>query len=84
MEVAKRMERGGKFSMRVLEGVDLPTSKKNKKREASIEELIKMIVAGLAGTSPHMMAATIGCLARLFYDYHGFSFIFFLLLFFFN
>jgi len=73
IEVAKRMDKGGKFSMGVLEGPSDPQlTKKTKQnmREASIEELIKMIVAGLAGTSPHMMAATIGCLARLFYDYH--------------
>jgi len=37
--------------------------------EASVEEFMKMVVAGLAGSSQHMMSATLTCLARLVYEY---------------
>ncbi|WFD22899.1 pre-rRNA processing protein [Malassezia equina] len=37
--------------------------------EASANEFVMMVVAGLAGASPHMMGATIAALARLLYEF---------------
>ncbi|KAA1104761.1 hypothetical protein PGT21_031365 [Puccinia graminis f. sp. tritici] len=39
-------------------------------QEASIEEYFKMISAGLAGTSPHMVSATIAALSRVLFEFH--------------
>ncbi|UZJ52810.1 hypothetical protein CBS101457_002130 [Exobasidium rhododendri] len=38
--------------------------------EASLNEYVTMIAAGLAGTSPHMVSATITAMARLVYEFH--------------
>ncbi|KAJ5805185.1 hypothetical protein N7474_011072 [Penicillium riverlandense] len=37
---------------------------------ATIEEFFTMVSAGLAGTSPHMVAASVTALSRLFFDFH--------------
>jgi ribosomal RNA-processing protein 12 len=37
---------------------------------ATIEEFFTMVSAGLAGTSPHMVAASITALSRLLFEYH--------------
>lgn len=37
---------------------------------ATIEEFFTMASAGLAGTSPHMVAASVTALSRLFFDFH--------------
>lgn len=41
----------------------------NKKGNVNLNEYFMMVVAGLAGSSPHMQAATIGCLSRLLYEF---------------
>ncbi|GAA6023468.1 hypothetical protein JCM11491_000587 [Sporobolomyces phaffii] len=38
---------------------------------ASEEEFITMVSAGLAATSPHMIAATVGALGRLVWEFHA-------------
>lgn len=38
---------------------------------ASLEEYFTMVSAGLAGSTPHMISATITALARLLYEFHG-------------
>lgn len=37
---------------------------------ATIEEFFTMVSAGLAGSSPHMVAASITALSRLFFEFH--------------
>ncbi|PWN39044.1 NUC173-domain-containing protein [Ceraceosorus guamensis] len=37
---------------------------------ASIEEYVTMVAAGLAGSTPHMISATITALSRLLYEFH--------------
>lgn len=37
---------------------------------ATMEEFFTMISAGLAGSSPHMVAASVTALSRLFFDFH--------------
>jgi len=41
----------------------------NRKANVNLNEYFMMVVAGLAGSSPHMQAATIGCLSRLLYEF---------------
>jgi len=41
----------------------------SKKGNVNLNEYFMMVVAGLAGSSPHMQAATIGCLSRLLYEF---------------
>lgn len=38
---------------------------------ASLEEFFTMVSAGLAGSSPHMVAASVAALARLLFEFHG-------------
>ncbi|KAK2745703.1 hypothetical protein FQN57_003600 [Myotisia sp. PD_48] len=38
---------------------------------ATIEEFFTMVSAGLAGSSPHMVAASVTALSRLLFDYHS-------------
>jgi ribosomal RNA-processing protein 12 len=38
---------------------------------ASEEEFITMVSAGLAATSPHMIAATVGALGRLVWEFNS-------------
>lgn len=38
---------------------------------ATIEEFFTMVSAGLAGSSPHMVAASVTALSRLFFEYHS-------------
>ncbi|KAL4867668.1 hypothetical protein BDV12DRAFT_170866 [Aspergillus spectabilis] len=37
---------------------------------ATLEEFFTMVSAGLAGSSPHMVAASVTALSRLFFDFH--------------
>lgn len=37
----------------------------------SLEEFFTMVSAGLAGSSPHMVAASVTALSRLFFDFHA-------------
>lgn len=39
--------------------------------EATLSEYVTMVAAGLVGTSPHMISATITGLSRLLFEYHG-------------
>lgn len=39
--------------------------------EASMEEFVQMISAGLAGSNPHMISATITSLSRLIFEFHS-------------
>lgn len=38
---------------------------------ATIEELFTMVSAGLAGSSPHMVAASVTAMSRLLFEYHS-------------
>lgn len=38
---------------------------------ASVEEYITMVAAGLTGTTPHMISASINALSRLLFEYKG-------------
>jgi ribosomal RNA-processing protein 12 len=38
---------------------------------ANIEEYIKIVAAGMVGTTPHMISATITALSRLIFEFQG-------------
>lgn len=40
---------------------------------ASVEEYITMVAAGLTGTTPHMISASINALSRLLFEFKGMS-----------
>ena len=39
--------------------------------QASIDEYMTMIAAGLAGASPHMISATVTAISRLVFEFKG-------------
>jgi ribosomal RNA-processing protein 12 len=39
--------------------------------EANVEEFITMVGAGLTGTTPHMISASISALTRLVFEFKG-------------
>ncbi|OAV88770.1 hypothetical protein PTTG_06335 [Puccinia triticina 1-1 BBBD Race 1] len=72
----KMKEHGGKVNWKALvDGLEDQENDENAimddgEQEASIEEYFKMISAGLAGTSPHMVSATIAALSRVLFEFH--------------
>lgn len=39
--------------------------------EANVEEFITMVAAGLTGTTPHMISASLNALSRLIFEFKG-------------
>ena len=39
--------------------------------DATLSELLTMVIAGLAGQTPHMVSATVMALGCLLYGFHG-------------
>ncbi len=37
--------------------------------ELTMDDLFQMIVAGLAGTTPHMISATVSCISRVIFEF---------------
>lgn len=83
VEMGRKMESGGSIKRHLVEGASDPEGRKGEDEEAgedatmkedvveaSLNEYITMIAAGLAGTSPHMVSATITAMARLVYEFH--------------
>ncbi|KAA1079196.1 hypothetical protein PGT21_003456 [Puccinia graminis f. sp. tritici] len=70
----KMKEHGGKVDWKALvNGMEDDEDQEpmdDGEQEASIEEYFKMISAGLAGTSPHMVSATIAALSRVLFEFH--------------
>ncbi|KAG1462814.1 hypothetical protein G6F55_002744 [Rhizopus delemar] len=60
-----KMKEGGVVKTNRLEGFDasMPDS------QANIQEYFTMLTAGLAGTTAHMISATIGALSRVFFEF---------------
>ncbi|KAI9008807.1 NUC173 domain-containing protein [Phycomyces nitens] len=65
VEMGKKMKEGGIVKNSKLEGFDdsVPDA------PASISEFFMMVTAGLAGTTAHMIAATITALARIIFEF---------------
>ncbi|KAG2219452.1 hypothetical protein INT45_008100 [Circinella minor] len=65
VEMGEKMKQGGVVKNSKLEGLDeaVPDA------PASISEYFTMVTAGLAGTTAHMIAATITGLSRIFFEF---------------
>lgn len=75
--MAEKMAKGGVIKRNLIRGAqDMQEDEEEEatvqdEAEASIQEYITMVAAGLVGTSPHMISATITALSRLLFEYHG-------------
>ena len=65
--MGKRMQRGGTVKNAMIDGMDEGAEDKT----ASIEEYFLMVSAGLAGSTQHMISATITALSRMLYEFKG-------------
>ena len=61
------MQRGGTVKNAMIDGMDEDTEDSS----ASIEQYFLMVSAGLAGSSQHMISATITALSRMLYEFKG-------------
>lgn len=76
--MAEKMAKGGVIKRSLIHGsqdmeedAEAEEDGGQQEVEATIEEYITMVAAGLVGTSPHMISATITGLSRLLFEYHG-------------
>ena len=61
------MQRGGTVKHDMIDGMDEDTEDTS----ASIGEYFLMVSAGLAGSSQHMISATITALSRMLFEFKG-------------
>lgn len=75
--MAEKMAKGGVIKRSLIKGAQDMEEDEDAEEpvqdeaEASLQEYITMVAAGLVGTSPHMISATITGLSRLLFEYHG-------------
>lgn len=72
--MAQKMDQGGVIKRSLIkgaEGEEEDSAEMIDEAEANLQEYVTMVAAGLAGSSPHMMSATITALSRLLFEYHG-------------
>ncbi|KAF2658411.1 NUC173-domain-containing protein [Lophiostoma macrostomum CBS 122681] len=67
VSMGERMSAGGKVVQSKVPGMpaDAPTV------DASLEEYFTMVSAGLAGSTPHMISASITAVTRILYEFHA-------------
>jgi len=66
IQMGKKMQRGGTVRNSMIDGMeDMQDTK------ATLDEYFVMVSAGLAGTSQHMISATITALSRMLYGFKG-------------
>lgn len=82
VEMGNKMDSGGQIKRHLVEGASgaeeaiADTDKEDDEEmkedivQASLNEYVTMVAAGLAGASPHMVSATIMAMARLVYEFH--------------
>lgn len=72
VRMAERMQQGGVIKRGLLkgDGEDDDDEDMDDEAEASLQEYITMVAAGLVGQTPHMISATITALSRLLFEYH--------------
>lgn len=66
VEMGHRMAQGGTIHRAQAGAANAETASV----DASVQELVMMVAAGLAGASPRMIGASITALARLLYEFH--------------
>ena len=67
ISMGKKMQLGGTVKNAMIDGMD----ENMEDASASIEQYFLMVSAGLAGSSQHMISATITALSRMLYDFKG-------------
>lgn len=65
VNMGNKMKEGGIVKNNRLEGFDQDTPD----AQATIAEFFTMVTAGLAGTTAHMIGATVGALSRIFFEF---------------
>ena len=74
MAMGRKLQELGRDSdgaaMLAFPTVDEEESTESSTSPANLDEFIKIVTAGLAGKSPHMISATIVSLARLIFEFH--------------
>ncbi|KAJ2517545.1 pre-rRNA processing protein [Coemansia sp. RSA 1939] len=69
--MGKRMAQGGAIDMAALSGdAGNPDGTEQPEYQASILEYFKIIAAGLAAQTPHMISATIASISRALFEFH--------------
>lgn len=72
VRLAEKMKEGGIVKRGLIDGEENGDGEgMGEDVEASLEEYLVMIAAGLAGATPHMVSATIMALSRLIFEFHG-------------
>lgn len=66
--MGKKMAEGGIIQRNKVKGME---DEMEEEATASMEEFVTMVSAGLAGSSPHMISATITSLSRLIFEFHS-------------
>ncbi|KAI3618589.1 ribosomal rna-processing protein 12 [Moniliophthora roreri] len=69
--MGKKMNEGGVVKRNMIDGMEEDGEDTPMEAAASIEEFLKMVAGGLAGSTPHMVSATITAIARLVFDFKG-------------
>ncbi|SNX86308.1 related to RRP12 - Protein required for normal pre-rRNA Processing [Melanopsichium pennsylvanicum] len=79
VQMGYKMEQGGVINRSLVEGHNAAGAEQEEQDDnemadggvvsASISEYLTMVAAGLAGTTPHMISATITALSRLVYEF---------------
>ncbi|CDU24950.1 related to RRP12-Protein required for normal pre-rRNA processing [Sporisorium scitamineum] len=75
VQMGYKMEQGGVINRSLVEGHTVADAEDDSEMaeggvvSASISEYLTMVAAGLAGTTPHMISATITALSRLVYEF---------------
>ncbi|BGP27011.1 ribosomal protein [Rhodotorula toruloides] len=67
VSMGQRMANGGRIKRHLIKGME---DAMEDEVDASEEEFVTMLSAGLAAANPHMIAATIGALGRLVWEFH--------------
>ncbi|KAJ2320034.1 pre-rRNA processing protein, partial [Coemansia sp. RSA 2681] len=70
LTMGKRMAQGGAINMAAVTG-DISDDEDSPQQLASTEEFFKMIAAGLAAQTPHMISATIAAISRVLFEYQA-------------
>lgn len=74
--MGRKMAQGGVVKRGLIKGMEVEVEGQEEQEmavdaEATMDEFITMVSAGLAGSSPHMISATITSLSRLIFEFHS-------------
>ncbi|KAJ2489518.1 pre-rRNA processing protein [Coemansia sp. RSA 2050] len=71
LTMGKRMSQGGAINMAAVTGDVSIDDSDMPQQLANTEEFFKMIAAGLAAQTPHMISATIAAISRALFEFHS-------------